>query len=521
VFAGLRILANTIRGLSVVNARLLYKTVVLPILTFASPVWFTGVRQKSLIAPLIHAQNEGLRWLLGAFRTTPSAEMHYIGAILPIPYLLQRLSRNAAVRLQTLPHSSQVLARLPPSWEEHCVDVPVPIPHSPSASKVPPTIIHHLASLSHPQSERLIPYFTPPWEKKNTFNGRLVINVPSLSSSRSDRDEHVTNLKIRLQTIQADPTVLTVFTDGSRRRPVGKRHCRTGAGYIAYVKGKEIRSGSWGLGHRAGIYDAEMLALAGSAAAAVEIQSHCPELKTILFLSDNRSALNTISDTTEHPAQSASILFRRHIDKLLALPDIQVELAWVPGHKGFLGNERADVIAKNAVTKQPILHSTISWAREKAKSRALKAWQVDWAGRPHTNLSAVALRGPPSLHLAPFHRHFNGPRSVHTRIIQTITGHGFRGDYYARFVPSESTACPCGEEPMQTRDHILAECSLFEPYRHHLRAVSRALDTPFILGTTTGLEALSRFIHTSQAFAKAPPLLPAPVLRDPSSFDPG
>ncbi|KAI0309158.1 hypothetical protein OF83DRAFT_1041568, partial [Amylostereum chailletii] len=42
--AGLRILANTIRGLSVANARLLYKTVVLPVLTFASPVWYTGVK---------------------------------------------------------------------------------------------------------------------------------------------------------------------------------------------------------------------------------------------------------------------------------------------------------------------------------------------------------------------------------------------------------------------------------------------------------------------------------------------
>ncbi|KAI0310138.1 hypothetical protein OF83DRAFT_1023178, partial [Amylostereum chailletii] len=40
--AGLRILANTICGLNVANARLLYKTVVLLVLTFASPVWYTG-----------------------------------------------------------------------------------------------------------------------------------------------------------------------------------------------------------------------------------------------------------------------------------------------------------------------------------------------------------------------------------------------------------------------------------------------------------------------------------------------
>jgi hypothetical protein len=222
-----------------------------------------------------------------------------------------------------------------------------------------------------------------------------------------------------------------------------------------------------------------------------------------------------------NPAQGASILFRRHIDRLLAFPNIQVELVWVPGHKGITGNERADTIAKAAVTKQPIIHSTISWAREKAKTHALKAWQNYWATRPHTNLSAVALRGPPSYQLAPFHRHFDGPRSVHTRIIQTITGHGFRGDYYARFVPSESTACPCGEEPMQTRDHILAECPLHEPHRHLLRDASRALDTPFLLGTTSGLEALSRFINASQAFSKAPTPLPFPLRPGADSLDPG
>jgi len=58
--SGLHILANSIWGLSVLNARLLYKTVVLPVLTFASPVWFMGVRQKSLIKPLERAQSEGL-----------------------------------------------------------------------------------------------------------------------------------------------------------------------------------------------------------------------------------------------------------------------------------------------------------------------------------------------------------------------------------------------------------------------------------------------------------------------------
>lgn len=154
----------------------------------------------------------------------------------------------------------------------------------------------------------------------------------------------------------------------------------------------------------------------------------------------------------------------------------------------------------------PLLHSTISWARERSKARALSAWRREWASLPHDNLAAAALRDtPPSNRLAKFHREFTGERHIQTRIIQTMLGHGFRGDYYARFVPSESPACPCGTAPIQTRDHILSECPLYEHGRHHLRAVSPSLSTPIILGTHAGLKALSLFISTTNAFAKATP----------------
>ncbi|TRM55328.1 hypothetical protein BD626DRAFT_470173 [Schizophyllum amplum] len=83
----------------------------------------------------------------------------------------------------------------------------------------------------------------------------------------------------------------------------------------------------------------------------------------------------------------------------------------------------------------------------------------------------------------------------------------FRGDYYARFVPSESPACPCGDAAIQTRDHILAECHLYERGRHHLRSVSPSISTPIILGTHSGLNALAKFISASKAFAKAAPEL--------------
>jgi ribonuclease HI len=219
--------------------------------------------------------------------------------------------------------------------------------------------------------------------------------------------EYIRSVKSCIHNKLQDPTTLLVFTDGSRHRASGQ--CLTGAGYVAYVEGREVQAGCWGLGKRAGVYDTEMFALAGSAGAVTHILAQNLHIKHLLFLSDNQAALSTITDTSVHPAQGASILFRHHIDNLpLTSNPFDVELIWIPGHKGILSNEHADSIAKAAVNHHPIFVSTISWAHEKAKSRALKTWRTEWASCSHTNLAASALTTPPSTKLSPFHRFFNG-----------------------------------------------------------------------------------------------------------------
>ncbi|KAF8501177.1 hypothetical protein BU17DRAFT_102325 [Hysterangium stoloniferum] len=180
-------------------------------------------------------------------------------------------------------------------------------------------------------------------------------------------------------------------------------------------------------------------------------------------------------------------------------PSHHVSLSWIPGHKRFQGNEEADFLAKEAVTRPIIIHSTVSWALEHAKSCSLKLWQRDWLRLPHTNQAAIMLHKPP----AEFHKEYGGPCHVHTHIIQAILGHRFFGAYYQFFLPNLPTSCPCGTEDIQSHLHILSESPLHEEHHHTLRTASQDLSLPIILGTYKGLEALAEFIAASDAFRKA------------------
>ena len=107
-------------------------------------------------------------------------------------------------------------------------------------------------------------------------------------------------------------------------------------------------------------------------------------------------------------------------------------------------------------------------------------------------------------------------REVFGRLTQCWTGHGYTGEFYRRFVPDESSDCPCGK-PLQTREHIIRDCARYEAHRDVLRKVSATLSLPEILGTRKGLEDLAAFLEKSGAFTKTGrPRIPArsPVIED-------
>ena len=87
----LQILGNSVWGLSYARWHTIFHSVILPILTYAAPVWWYKAGQKGLADILQVAQNNAVRRISGGFKTTPIRPLHNLTCILPISLTLTKL----------------------------------------------------------------------------------------------------------------------------------------------------------------------------------------------------------------------------------------------------------------------------------------------------------------------------------------------------------------------------------------------------------------------------------------------
>jgi ribonuclease HI len=268
---------------------------------------------------------------------------------------------------------------------------------------------------------------------------------------------------------------------------------------VLYHQDVEVKTG---LGGGAEVYDAEMAGLMMGAKAACKLAKRKNSANHIFLFADNTSAVQSIFDPKPGPSQLYAIKTHRHLTRFLdSHPNNQVTIAWCPGHKNIRGNERADKLAKEARDRACEAHvaHTTSHARRKAKAATGATWRREWRSTQKTGGYATANHIPPSS--SPSKTFTRTPREVFGRLVQCRTNHGYTGEFRRRFFPDEDFSCPCGEE-VQTREHIVTRCPLYNNKRSNLRKISRDLWLPVILGTKKGIAALTVFLQESTAFTR-------------------
>jgi hypothetical protein len=93
-------------------------------------------------------------------------------------------------------------------------------------------------------------------------------------------------------------------------------------------------------------------------------------------------------------------------------------------------------------------------------------------------------------------------RETFSRVFQCRTGHAHIGSYYRRFIVEENTECPCGEAVIQTREHILRECTLHNIHRRLLLNKDGELNVDELLGSEKGINRLAEFLEETDAYTK-------------------
>jgi hypothetical protein len=190
--------ANCVCGLTIVQCQHLFVALVIPVLTYSCVVWHTGIWQKGLVQILQVAQNVGVRWLTGTFRTVPVEEAGHLASIPPIKFVLEKLTCNATIQLLTIPHGAETL---------QCIE--------PTAQRVgKPSTLKLLGDHQPPSAETTTPFHSTPWERHGSAHPRLQILLPLPGMPKAACKAQEREILARVNHHLEDMGLLVAFTNG-------------------------------------------------------------------------------------------------------------------------------------------------------------------------------------------------------------------------------------------------------------------------------------------------------------------
>ncbi|KAB5587841.1 Reverse transcriptase from mobile element jockey protein [Ceratobasidium theobromae] len=369
ILGGMRMLGNSLRGLSVYHARMLVNACIIPTLTYGFALWFHGRNSKTHCKTLQTVQNLACRWASGSFRTAPVAVVEHTIAMPPIAFRIRRQCANYSAKLHHLPSSSQVCARLPQGFRTST-------PGLASTARFSP--INALAAYTSPDAEARTPYLLMPWEGvKQLGEERLTVSMPRCSGD-AQKKAYALALQSRIMDLSQKVGVATLYTDGACFSRDGRRH--TGWGWCLMLGDSEIDHAGGALGPNHTSYDAECHAVADGIARVSRLADQTP-LYLLHIVSDNAGMLQGLLSSKPKGAPSSVDQAARELCDLASRHQLlDLLLSWCPAHHRVPGNERADAIVKRHAVTTPALTFTVSTDRIRweAKERLLADWKALW-----------------------------------------------------------------------------------------------------------------------------------------------
>jgi ribonuclease HI len=436
----LRKLAGTNWGANEEILKTVYLGTIRPHLEYGSPAWMTTSNTNQSV--LDKVQNQALRVITGAMKSTPVKAMEQLTSIPPLSHRRDTKALVQASKYEFLPehpmqHKLQGLTK----------------------NRLRRTsFVHKTKELTRRNAEKLGPSILPlnrsdlpkPWNQE-LANTHISTTVPHLHPTSMD-DATKRALTLAMIADEYPPESWThIYTDGSATAAVKDG----GAGiYIQHTSGR-IDTVSVATGKHCTNYKAEYEAMVTALGMIEETLEDCWQ---IVILTDALSVLQAL-ENHKLPVLS-EVLSRMSNTRKIALQ-------WIPAHCGIPGNEKADELAKlGAEGDQPV--NKISYEE---KTTTIKA----------------AMRCQP---VKDDYHYLD--RKEQVTIFRLRTGHNRLNAHLYKLKLAASPLCSCGLE-YQTAEHLLQRCPLIEQQRKRVWPVETNVDKK-LYGTVEELQKTTSFI---------------------------
>ena len=330
--------------------------------------------------------------------------------------------------------------------------------------------------------ETVDPFIRPPW-----WESAVKIQIAA------SKDE-AANLHDEL--LRQDPRpddIMTIYTDGS-----GINGMIGAAIYNATTD--ETKHQHLGNELRFNVYAGELTALHMGIT-----QWQVSDYLRCRIFTDSQAAGTSICQPWRQSGQKLIAPIVDIVDSLIAQsPQRQLEIIWIPGHHGIVGNERADAGAKQAaldpIIGRPFNHGSLKSCRAQyIKALAKINWEKEWTENTKTarQLRRILVTDEDKRGTKLYYNMAN--RRISSKLAQLRTGHCPLNGYLHRFGKKNSPICECGYGK-ETVEHYLLECRKYREQRKVLRknvGMGR-MKSRILLGNTKILKHTVEYIATTR-----------------------
>ena len=400
----------------------LYRSLVRSKLDYGCIVY--GSACKSYIKQLDTIHHQGLRLCLGAYRTSP-VESLYTSAYEPsLENRRLKLSLQYVTKLAANPSNPAYTSVFFPLYPELYQAKPKTI--KPLCLRIQPHLEAAALDLQNVAKTQISEI--PPWQ---IFKPEVHLHLTK--HKKSDTDPSIFHSEF-LEFKSQFPGYFCFYTDGS------KDGDRVSSAAICKQYQKSER-----LPNQASIYTAEINAIL----LALGIMEHSNRMDFLLF-SDSLSTLQALqSRKTDHPLLLKVLLKLTELDS----KGFNIVFCWVPSHVGLAGNEKADLVAKQALTLPEVEPCFFPYTdlRQYISFYVTRLWQEAWSTQTSNKLFAIQPE------LCFWHPYRDLPRRDQVILTRCRIGHSrMTHSWLLKAEPEpQCVFCDC---PV-TIKHLLLDCS--------------------------------------------------------------